>query len=108
MLELEANVSYSLIEEEVLQVLNLSIAEVKENITTRGVSLGKIGRGQRLQIGKMVQLRLTKPCEPCSRMDEIRMGLQKELLGRRGMLTTVVVGGVICLGDPIKVLPFTE
>ena len=46
MLELEANVSYSLIEEEVLQVLNLSIAEVKENITTRGVSLGKIGRGR--------------------------------------------------------------
>ena len=31
-----------IIEEEVLQALNLSIGEVRENITTRGVSLGKI------------------------------------------------------------------
>ena len=73
----------------------MDVAEIKENITTCGIALSKIVRGQRLKIGKVVQLSITKPCEPCSRLDEIRMGLQKELMGQRGMLATVVVGGMI-------------
>ena len=94
-----------LVELEVLQSFNLNIAKIKENITTCEIALSKITRGQRLKIGKVVQLSVTKPCEPCSRLDEIRMGLQKELMGRRGVLATVVAGGVISTGDPIDVLP---
>ena len=94
-----------LVELEVLHLFNLEVAEIKENITTCGIALSKIVRGQRLKIGKVVQLSVTEPCEPCSRLDEIRMGLQKELMGRRGVLATVVAGGVISTGDPIDVLP---
>jgi len=94
-----------LVELEVLYLFNLEVAEIKENITTCGIALSEIARGQRLKIGKVVQLSVTKPCEPCSRLDEIRMGLQKELMGRRGVLATVVAGGVISAGDPIDVLP---
>jgi MOSC domain-containing protein YiiM len=35
-------------------------------------------------------------------MDEIRMGLQQELLGQRGMLCRVVEGGRIQRGDTIE------
>ena len=97
-----------LVELEVLQLFDLDVAEIKENITTCGIALSKIVRGQRLKIGKVVQLSITKPCEPCSRLDEIRMGLQKELMGQRGMLATVVVGGMMSIGDPIDVLPVIE
>lgn len=93
-----------LIEEETLQAMNLRIGEVKENLTTRGLDLTGLENGSILQIGSEVRLRITKPCLPCSRMDEIRPGLQRELDGRRGMLATVESGGSISVGDPIRVL----
>jgi MOSC domain-containing protein YiiM len=36
-------------------------------------------------------------------MDEIRQGLRQELEGRRGMVSRVVQGGSIHVGDPITV-----
>ena len=93
-----------LIEEEVLQAMNLRIGEVKENLTTRGIVLSNLDQGQILQIGSMVRLRITEPCRPCSRMDEIRAGLQQDLEGRRGVLAKVESGGSIAVGDPIRIL----
>lgn len=93
-----------LIEEETLRAMNLRIGEVKENLTTRGIVLKGLGQGRILQIGSEVRLRITKPCLPCSRMDEIRAGLQRELDGRRGVLARVESGGSISVGDPIRIL----
>ena len=93
-----------LIEEETLQAMNLRIGDVKENLTTRGVVLTGLENGRVLQIGSEVRLRITKPCLPCSRMDEIRAGLQRELKGRRGVLARVESGGSIAVGDPVRVL----
>ncbi|MCY3757444.1 MAG: MOSC domain-containing protein [Acidobacteria bacterium] len=93
-----------LIEEETLQAMNLSTGDVKENLTTRGIALTGLDNGSILQIGSEVRLRITKPCLPCSRMDEIRAGLQRELDGRRGMLARVESGGSISVGDPIRIL----
>ena len=93
-----------LIEEETLQAMNLRIGEVKENLTTRGIVLTGLENGSILQIGSEVRLRITKPCLPCSRMDEIRAGLQRELDGRRGVLARVESGGSIAVGDPIRIL----
>jgi MOSC domain-containing protein YiiM len=93
-----------LIEEETLRAMNLRIGEVRENLTTRGIVLTGLERGRILQIGSQVRLRITQPCRPCSRMDEIRAGLQRELDGRRGMLASVESGGSITVGDPIRIL----
>lgn len=93
-----------LIEEETLQSMNLPIGEVRENLTTRGIVLTGLENGSILQIGSEVRLRITKPCLPCSRMDEIRAGLQRELEGRRGVLARVESGGSISVGDPIRTL----
>jgi MOSC domain-containing protein YiiM len=77
---------------------------VKENITTRGVRLNELAQGQRLDIGESV-LEVTGPCQPCSRMDEIRMGLQQELHGQRWILCRVAEGGRIRRGDAIQMAP---
>ena len=93
-----------LMDQETLEALGLTPGTVRENITTRGLALYTLRTGQRLGIGSQVVLEVTEPCEPCQRMDAIRQGLQEQLQGHRGMLTRVVQGGKISVGDAIKVL----
>ena len=59
--------------------------------------------GQRLRVGG-AEFEITMVCDPCSRMDEIRPGLQQELDGRRGMLARVVQGGEVAAGAEIELL----
>ena len=87
---------------EVIQKLGIEVGDVKENITTIGLDLMALRLGTRLQIGE-VELEIAKVCEPCSRMDEIRIGLREELVGQRGMLAKVIRGGEIRVGDSIQI-----
>jgi len=89
-----------LIESETLDELKLSAGEVKENITTSGINLMRLRYGDRLNIGAVV-LEVTKACSPCSRMEDLRPGLKREIAGRRGMLARVIDGGVLQRGEPI-------
>ena len=93
-----------LIELETLTLLHLLPGEVKENLTVSGIELMKLEPGRRLRVGRAATLEITKPCSPCSRMEEIRKGLLKELAGRRGMLARVVGGGIIRAGDLITLV----
>jgi len=93
-----------LIELETLIELGIPLSAVKDNITTRGIELMKLRAGQKLRLGETAQFEITQPCQPCSRMDEIRPGLKTELEGRRGILARVIVGGVFSVGDPIQVV----
>jgi MOSC domain-containing protein YiiM len=88
---------------ETLEAFGIAPGAVKENITTRGLDLKALQRGQRLRVGAAL-LEVTLPCEPCGLMDDIRRGLQVELRGRRGILCRVVEAGVIRRGDPIEVV----
>ncbi len=92
-----------LIEKETLEELQLKPGDVKENITTQGIALMQLQFKQHLLIGDSVVLEITKPCSPCSRMDEIRSGLRQQLAGKRGMLARVISGGTIRTGDRIFV-----
>ena len=93
----------SLIDLETLEKLGVLPGAVKENITTRGLDFQRLQPGQQLRIGAAL-LEIALPCLPCSRMDEIRQGLQEELRGQRGWLCRVVEGGTIRSGDRIEVL----
>jgi MOSC domain-containing protein YiiM len=97
-----------LIEKETLDALKLLPGDVKENITTSGIELMKLPAGTKLKLGNDVVLELTKPCAPCSRMEELRPGLLKEIAGRRGMLAHVLAGGKIFRGDAIQILENNE
>lgn len=88
---------------ETLEALGIAPGAVKENITTRGLDVQGLERGQRIRVGEAV-LEVTIPCEPCTRMNEIRDGLEQTLRGRRGMLCRVVTEGLIRRGDQLELL----
>src|ERR1700746_1793826 len=98
-----SNRQVSLMDVETLQRLGVPPGAVKENVTTRGLHFQQLRPGQHLRIGGSL-LEITLPCDPCSRMDEIRQGLQEELSGQRGLLCQVVESGTIRRGDRIEVL----
>ena len=93
-----------LMQEENLDALGLDHGVVRENVTTTGIDLQSLERETRLGLGDEVVLKISKECVPCGLMDDIRSGLQKELLGRRGMLAAVEEGGTVSLGDVVRVL----
>jgi len=92
-----------LMDSETLGRFGLPPGAVKENITTQGIDFQSLSKGQRIRVGGGL-LEITIPCEPCPRMDEIRMGLQQELRGQRGWLCKVLEGGKIGRGDRIEVV----
>ena len=94
--------------EKTLDSLGLTPGIIKENITIEGLDFSTIQAGQVLFIGDEVTLEATGPCEPCTRMDEIRDGLRLELDGRRGIVTMVLNGGTLRVGDAVRVEPSRE
>lgn len=87
---------------ETLEEFGIAPGRVRENITTRGIALGTLVLGERLRAGEAL-LEVTKPCEPCHLMDEIREGLQEAIRGRRGLLCRVVESGRIRRGDRVEI-----
>jgi MOSC domain-containing protein YiiM len=90
-----------LMDVETLRSMSLEPGIIRENITTEGLEVNALQTGQRLNVGA-VELVVSAVCEPCELMDEIRPGLQEELVGRRGMLCRVVRGGTVRPGDEIS------
>ncbi len=86
---------------ETLGEFNLEPGLLKENITTQGIPLRELPRGQQLRIGESL-MEVTLSCEPCGRMDDIRRGLQEALRGKRGVLCRVVQEGMVRCGDRIE------
>ena len=91
-------------DKETLDSAGLSPGEIKENITTVGMDINTLQIGQQVALGNEAIIEVFKPCPPCSRMDEIRPGLQKELDGRRGVLAKIVQSGMVKTGDRIQVV----
>lgn len=76
--------------------------QLRRNLAISGVRLPG-GKGDRIRIGE-VELEVTGPCVPCSRMDEaLGPGGCRAMSGRGGVTTRIVRGGRIELGDPVTV-----
>jgi MOSC domain-containing protein YiiM len=91
-----------LMDHETLEEFGIAPGRARENITTRGIALGKLVLGQRLRAGEAL-LEVTKACTPCHQMDEIRQGLQEAIRGRRGVLCRVLEPGRIRRGDRVEI-----
>lgn len=94
-----------LMDKETLDQMELVPGQIKENITTTGVDLTQAKAGQVFFIGDQVTLEVVGECEPCGKMDAIRPGLRERLNHHRGMLTTVINGGPIKVGDSVRLEP---
>jgi MOSC domain-containing protein YiiM len=86
-----------------LDDLGVEYGRIRENFTIEGDDVHRWPVGQRIRIGA-AQFEITMVCDPCSKMDEIRPGLQQELDGRRGMLARVVETGEVAAGDHVELL----
>jgi MOSC domain-containing protein YiiM len=86
-----------------LDALGVEYGRIRENFTIEGADVHDWPVGQRLRVGEAL-FEITMVCDPCSRMDEIRPGLQTELDGRRGMLARVVESGEVAAGDEVELL----
>src|SRR3979490_9507 len=89
-----------LADKEALDAVGVLPGTIKENVRVEAVDVMQLAAGSRLRLGRSAVLEITAVCEPCFRMDEIRDGLKDQLVGRRGMVSRVVQGGIINLGDP--------
>ena len=92
-------------DKETLDEMELTPGIIKENITTTGIDIAQVKVGQVFFIGDQVTLEAVGECEPCGKLDAIRPRLQERLNHRRGMLTTVINGGPIKVGDSIRIEP---
>jgi MOSC domain-containing protein YiiM len=90
-----------LMDNETLELIELSPGIIRENITTRGININGLSAGQHLQVGA-AQLEVSMVCTPCDLLEKIRPGLRRELRGRRGMLCRIIASGVIRQGDRIE------
>lgn len=75
----------------------------RRNLVTRGIRLNDLVN-HRLQIGQVI-LRGDRTCPPCGHLSRLTATeSRKSLKNRGGLRTTVLKGGVIRVGDRIKVL----
>lgn len=106
---------------EVLEALAASGQSVKpgdlgENITTQRLDLANLPCGTCLQLGPDAVLQLTGLRQPCVLIDRFRPGLQALMYERKdgvqraraGVMATVLQGGIVRAGDPIRVTSFPE
>lgn len=89
-----------LLDHETVEEFGFEPGDLDENITTRGLAVGKLRRGQRLRIGDVL-LETTIECPACYKLENLRPGLEEAMRHRRGMMTVVIEGGEILVGDRI-------
>ena len=89
-----------LVDQAILDAFGLDPGDLRENLTVSGLDLQIIAPGSLLEAGAST-LMVQGECTPCSKMDEIKPGLQASLQARRGLLASVVEGGTIRIGDTI-------
>ncbi len=84
----------------VVDEFNLNPGDIHENVIVDGFDVMQLREGQRIRLGYALVV-VTVPCEPCSRMDRVRPGLQDALAYRRGMFVKVLEPGMVRIGDPV-------
>lgn len=96
----------SLFDEELLHDLQalgfvLQPGSIGENITLRHVHVQQMTPGTILEIGS-VRIRLEEPRKPCYVLDAIDVRLKDVVIGRCGYMASVVTGGEIWPGMPVR------
>lgn len=76
----------------------------RANILVRGIRNPQTV-GVKLRLGSLI-LEITGECDPCMRMEEVRLGLEQKLLNWRGGVTAQVdQQGHVHIGDAVEILP---
>ena len=80
--------------------IELSAAESRRNVLTRGVDLNALV-GRRFRVGE-VECEGIELCEPCSHLEGLtKPGVLRGLVHRGGLRAAIHRGGEIAVGDPV-------
>jgi MOSC domain-containing protein YiiM len=94
------------------QDFKVALADLGENVTTRGADLLELPRGTALKLGADVELQVTGLRNPCSQIDKFQPHLLNAVLGKgpngelvrkTGIMAIVLKGSVIVPGDAITI-----
>jgi MOSC domain-containing protein YiiM len=92
----------TLIEAEALEAVDISGAQSRRQVVTRGVRLNELV-GKRFRVGG-VDCVGVELCHPCKHLEQMtRPGIIKDLAGRGGLNADIVTDGRISVGDAIVV-----
>ena len=89
--------------ESVMTELDLDPGDLFENMLVEELDVMSLHGGVRIQVGNAV-IEVTIECEPCARMESVRLGLRKASLGKRGKFARVVQPGRFSVGDTIALI----
>ena len=82
------------------QVSEIMPETLRRNVVVRGINLMAL-RHDRLRLGQ-AEIKLTKPCSPCSRMERtIGPGAYNAMRGHGGWYAEILVPGRVTLGDTL-------
>lgn len=98
-----------------LQQAGFAVApgQLGENLTTRGIALLELPTGTYLHIGDEAVLQVTGLRNPCAQIEHFQPGLLAAVLDRdkngnlirkAGIMSVVLIGGVVRPGDGIRVV----
>ena len=88
----------------------VSVGQMGENVTTRGIDLLGLPTGTRLRLGKTAVVEVTGLRNPCLQLDRFQPGLMAAVLGRdehgalirkARVMAIVLADGEVRPGDPI-------
>jgi MOSC domain-containing protein YiiM len=83
--------------------IELSAAEVRRNVLTRGIGLNDLV-GKRFRVGE-VECEGVELNEPCKHLESLtEPGVLRGLVHRGGLRANVLRGGTISVGDPVEPL----
>jgi MOSC domain-containing protein YiiM len=78
--------------------------QLGEQLIVAGIAADSLVAGARLRIGDAV-VEVTAPRTGCARFEMIQGKPKQAAKGRLGVLTRVVSGGEVAVGDPVELLP---
>ena len=81
---------------------NISFASLRRNIAVAGINLNAL-KDQIIYVGKAT-LEISGFCHPCAKLeDRLGPGTFNALRGHGGLTAKVIAGGIIALGDEVRV-----
>lgn len=82
----------------------LAPVDLRRNIAVAGINLFSL-KGRRFRIGQAL-LETTGWCQPCARLEQrLGPGTFQAMRGHGGITARVIEGGIIRLGDQVRVEP---
>jgi MOSC domain-containing protein YiiM len=82
--------------------------ELGEQIALRGLDVRTLSEGDRVQLGDTAVVEIVKPRTGCDWFEQIQGRARTDAANRLGVLARVLEGGVVKVGDPVRVLEGVE